>query len=341
MSVVRRSLKTIYLRLSTRFPQFGRFWRWLRSRSKRASLSNPHRKTSRLEHQLNVQALYLHTSLLYEMGGERGVSESPQHPAVRLNLTTIPYRLSQIHLTIETLLRQSVRADSVTLWLEKSNFSTHKLPLALRHQQARGLSIQWCEDLRSYKKLIPALSEDPNAIHVTCDDDVFYPRRWLEKMLMAMDHDEKRIPFHRGHFMRFKRQGQLLPYRLWDHETIRPGLTSQHLFPTGVGGVLYPPGCFGKDDEVLNESQFMKLAPRADDVWFRAMTLRAGYSPHMVDEPALYNVGEVWENIYLIPNTQRVSLTEDNYHADQNDRQIHAVFDAYDLYGLIGHSEGE
>ena len=42
-------------------------------------------------------------------------------------------------------------------------------------------------------------------------------------------------------------------------------------FLTGVGGVLYPPNCLYKD--ILNEELFMKLAPKADDVWFWAMAV--------------------------------------------------------------------
>ena len=36
--------------------------------------------------------------------------------------------------------------------------------------------------------------------------------------------------------------------------------------------MLYPPKIF--DIEVLNEEIFMKLAPRADDIWLKAMTLK-------------------------------------------------------------------
>jgi hypothetical protein len=45
-------------------------------------------------------------------------------------------------------------------------------------------------------------------------------------------------------------------------------------FPTGVGGILYPPKCFHKD--IADKELFLKLAPNADDIWFWAMACLIG-----------------------------------------------------------------
>jgi hypothetical protein len=66
-----------------------------------------------------------------------------------------------------------------------------------------------------------------------------------------------------------------VPYNDWDWCIEPKEYFSHHqlesIFPTGVGGILYPPGCFYKD--ILNKDLFTKLAPFADDIWFWAMAI--------------------------------------------------------------------
>ncbi len=49
----------------------------------------------------------------------------------------------------------------------------------------KGLTIDWCEDIKSYKKLIPTLKKYPDAIIVTADDDLIYDNKWLEQLYNA------------------------------------------------------------------------------------------------------------------------------------------------------------
>ncbi len=52
-------------------------------------------------------------------------------------------------------------------------------PPAVIRLRAYGLEIRFCENLRSYKKIVPALQEYPDAILVTADDDWLYTQDWL------------------------------------------------------------------------------------------------------------------------------------------------------------------
>lgn len=282
-----------------------------------------------------VSHLYLHTSQLFELGKEMGTHEGERTPMITVSLTTIPERIATVHLVIESLLRQSIKPDRIVLWLEKENFPDSAIPHALRRQEERGLTIKRCENLRSYKKLIPALEAFPADIIVTGDDDVFYPRTWLERLVQAWEADHGAIPCHRAHRIRLDGKGNIRPYLEWDLEVIAPNERSHLLFPTGVGGVLHFPGCFGSDGEVLKHDQFTQLAPTADDVWFKAMALRAGVPTRLVKEQATLHRGRVWDDIFGIPGTQTSSLWETNKHKAGNDRQIRAVFTEYDLYPLL------
>lgn len=52
-------------------------------------------------------------------------------------------------------------------------------PPSVIRLRAYGLEIRFCENLRSYKKIIPALQEYPDAILITADDDWLYTQDWL------------------------------------------------------------------------------------------------------------------------------------------------------------------
>ena len=62
--------------------------------------------------------------------------------------------------TIKTLLKQTVKPDKVVLWLAEEQFpqKENELPSELLELQNFGLTIKWCTDIRSYKKLIPAFN---------------------------------------------------------------------------------------------------------------------------------------------------------------------------------------
>lgn len=188
--------------------------------------------------------------------------------------------------------------------------------------ERRGLEVRWCEDLGSYRKLVPTLRELPTALVVTADDDLMYPRDWLRMLYEAYQREPHYIHCHLAHLMRYDLKGVPLPYMEWVRGA--PGVVepSMELFPTGCGGALYAPGHL--DSEVLNESAFLSLCPRADDVWFRAMSLKKGVAckkvaPHSITIPAI-----------RIPNNR--TLFRGNVAEGGNDRQIAAVNDRYGVF---------
>jgi hypothetical protein len=79
----------------------------------------------------------------------------------------------------------------------------------------------------------------------------------------------------------------------------------------GYGGVLYPPGSL--HDDATNRDLFEKLAPAADDLWFKAMAIRAGTS---VCRSAENRPGPL-----PIAFSQAVSLKHTNITDDRNRTQ--------------------
>lgn len=136
---------------------------------------------------------------------------------------------------IFSLLNQTIVPDRIILWLAHGT----PIPTILKTFSEAGLEIRFCDDLKSYNKLIPALSEFPNDVLITVDDDVFYPQNWLEQLKNSHQADPSKIHVHRAHEIGVDGEGNLLPYKDWMF-CIQSTDNEEKIFPTGVGGILYP-----------------------------------------------------------------------------------------------------
>lgn len=205
--------------------------------------------------------------------------DAPGHPLdgqLIVSLTSYPARFPSLHLTIKSLLDQTVRPDRILLWIAHEHIAS--VPDDVARLQDETFSIQACDDLRSFKKIIPALAAYPEAFIVTCDDDTYYPDTWLAQLVTAFDPAQPTIVCHRAHQLTYTWAGDLAPYREWRRSvwggwTHRPRID---LLPTGNGGVLYPPGSLPPQTTDLD--LIRKLSPTSDDVWLYFMWRRNGWA---------------------------------------------------------------
>lgn len=232
-----------------------------------------------------------------------------------VSLTSYPPRYGTLVPTLKSLLMQSVKPDHIELWVADTDFAS--LPADALALQRVGLTIRTCADIRSFKKIIPALAAHPEAIIVTADDDAYYWRTWLETLVAAYRGDANEVLCHRAHEIVFDGD-RPASYRTWRFETARTD-ASRTVFPTGLGGILYPPGIFASD--VSRQGLFETYCPTADDVWlFWMAALRGAH---------FRKVGPV-RRFVLWPSGQAVSLYSHNAGEDDaNDRQIAAMIEAY------------
>ena len=103
---------------------------------------------------------------------------------------------------------------------------------------------------------------------------------------------------------------------------------SPMIIPEGFGGILYPPHCF--TPEVFNESVFLQLAPTADDLWFKAMSLLAGTPVVKV-----HSYFDFLDEFIEDQDVQDVGLRNENLKQDRNNAQFKALFDHYNLYQYL------
>ena len=197
-----------------------------------------------------------------------------------ISLTSYPGRYETLHMTIKSLLDQTVKADRVILWVAHEHAA--ELPDNVLALQDDRFTVGTWDDIRSFKKIIPTLKTYPDAITVICDDDTYYPETWLEQLVEAYNPEEPSIVCHRAHRLTYTDDGNLAPYRRWrrairSRYSLRPRMD---LLPTGNGGVLYPPGSLPPqttDLELIRE-----LSATSDDVWLFFMRQQAGWKVRRV-----------------------------------------------------------
>lgn len=228
-----------------------------------------------------------------------------------VTLTSYPPRFPTLAATLRSLLDQTVEADRTVLWLAEKDLP--QLPEDVVSLKSFGLEIRSCADLRSYKKLIPALRAFPGAWFVTADDDVYYPPDWLEGLVREGAAHDRTVVATRAHLARLEGAGCLVPYADWEMDTrhLRAPFPDTRLFPTGVGGVLYPPDAFA--ESVTDEDAFMKLCPHGDDIWFFWMARLAGTDQARTPEGF---------SLLTWPQSQEVGLFHENQFNRRNDVQI-------------------
>jgi len=238
------------------------------------------------------------------------------------SLTSYGGRVSTVDQTILSLLNQTVKADKVILWLAEDDFNFEQLPNSLLTLQQYGLEIKFCQDIRSYKKLLPTLKMYPDEIIITFDDDIIYPSDQIERLMAHHNKYPNAIICHRAHQINHAENGGILPYTEWryDVDIVEP---RKDLIAIGIGGVLYPPHCLYQ--EVFNQEKFMMLSPYADDLWFKAMATKNNTLVKVVDSPISY------QDYLIIFNSQNTSLWQENKY--NNDQQLTNILNHYPEIG--------
>jgi hypothetical protein len=263
-----------------------------------------------------VNATAGHVNLSWRRYRRQAISHNlPGRLAV--TLTSYPPRYPTLALTLRSLLGQSIRPDRVYLWIAEADFAA--LPEDVTGLQAAGLTIRVCDDLRSYKKIIPALESCSDDFLVTADDDIYYPRHWLRQIVGAYRADRKEVICVRAHRIRTDALGLPLPYLQWEGE-VEAAEDASLLFPTSGSGALYTPGIFHAD--VTRTEIFRNACPTADDVWLYWMAALSG--------ARFRKVGPRWR-FMTWANSQRVALGDINSTA--NDAQIANMIAHYGFPG--------
>ncbi|NGM17157.1 glycosyltransferase family 2 protein [Eggerthellaceae bacterium zg-893] len=255
-----------------------------------------------------------------------GVNEPKRTQEIVVSLTSYPARIGSVHEAIESIMRQTVKADRIVLWLAEEQFprGEDELPERLLALKKRGLEIRWVgKDYKSFKKIIPALQEFPDAAIVTIDDDLLYRNDVIQKLCDSYKKHPHAISALRTHRIGLTQDRKIKPYNDWEKEVLdcRDEERMDLLATTGAGA-LFPPDIL--PPETCDWSVIEKTCSRADDLWVKAMATRN-------DVPIV--LANDRHGLNFVQGTQVDTLWKTNIV--ENDMQLAAILEVYGVEDFI------
>lgn len=243
---------------------------------------------------------------------------------VILSGTTFPARVKHFESCLKSVLLQTVRPEKIVIYLSRDEFPCG-LPKNLEPYEKYNVEFIFVDgNARSYKKLIYSIEAFPHHAIITIDDDVYYPSKWLSELITVHNAYPEDVVFYRGHLIEMEKGNKAVNYEKIVYSNTDGIRVNIRFLPTGVCGILYPPGSLFSDYNSLEKIN--RLAPTADDIWFKAMAMLKNRQFRRVNS---YNV--------LYPpvlGSQKFSLKKINVSSgtSRNDEQLKNTFDEYDLW---------
>lgn len=239
---------------------------------------------------------------------------------VVVSLTSYPKRFFILTESLKSLLLQSVHPEKIIVYLG-SDSKESDITAEMRSLEKYGIDfiIDCQNNYKAHKKYYYAMNNFSNKVIVTADDDLIYPKDWLESLLNSYEHFPNAISARRVHEILFDEKGCIRPYNTWNHQCRKYTKPSFNLLATGGAGALYPPGIL--DPEVLNSSVFSTLCLDADDIWMKCMEI---YS----------HVPVVWvKNWSVEPLSiyEGEGLMDENVFESKNDIYLKNVMEYYSI----------
>ncbi len=241
---------------------------------------------------------------------------------VIVSLTSIPSRIKTLHIVIRSLLRQDHTPKKIVLWLNDD--LRNKLPHNLVSLQSALFEICFSNLTSSHRKLIHSLEKYPNDIILTCDDDMIYRKNWLRMLYDEHLKNPDDIIGNCTVTIKHDAKGNPLPFKLWrypDENEFNP----RAIVAIGAWGILYPPNTMS--EQVMDYDLFTRLAPTADDLWFKAMALVNGTLTSQAETTPK-------EPIPII-GSQKVALKKDNITQEKNTAIWEDLNDHFNLNRII------
>ncbi|WP_319034830.1 hypothetical protein [Microbacterium sp. LRZ72] len=193
----------------------------------------------------------------------------------------------------------------------------------------RGLEVR--EGKRAYRahnKYINWVGSADLGYLVTADDDIFYPRSWLEELWAAFVEGGRMQAV--GHWVRCPSLIGLdfAPFSTWKDVTDQSACIGRFTF--GVSGVIFPSAL--RQELARSGTAFLERAPLADDIWISWCALRSGVEVRQCRRRSATQL--------VVPLTQGHQLAQENVLREQNDRQLATTYNEADRKALRGISDG-
>lgn len=240
---------------------------------------------------------------------------SGREDGIIVSLTSFPARMTQLPLTLDSIMRQRALPDKIVLALTREEFpgGLESVPEPVRRMTDWGVEIVFLPyNLKCHNKYLYARRRYPDAVVITVDDDSLYARDTVSRLLSLHEKWPGAVCANRA--ARIDMGENFGHYKSWER-LHGPAGPSDLIVALGFAGALYPPHCM--DDGFFDESLIRELSPTADDLWLKANEIRAGIP---------VACGEYFCKPVTIKTSQRVSLRSVNKGAqNRNDAQWSAL----------------
>jgi len=263
----------------------------------------------------------IYYSIYYRLKQAKRLTKNKNNIPVLVSLTSIPSRLPTLDIVIKSLLNQSVLPEKIILWLHTD--LKNKLPRKLNILQSDLFEIKYSKLTCSHRKLIHTLEENPTNIIVTCDDDLIYNINWLKNIYNEHIQYPNSIIANKATQIKMDEDNNYKPFIHWRKK--EESNLKNYLLPIGAWGILYPPNAMSKT--IFDENLFLKLAPKADDLWFKSMSLLN----NTISREAVHKTREP----IPIIGSQKESLKKENVKLNKNEIQWNALSNHFNLKAIL------
>jgi hypothetical protein len=195
-------------------------------------------------------------------------------------LTSYPPRFQILTQVVQNLLSQSETVNIYITIFEKDmelfNVVCKKI---IMYPNVKIEIVKY--DIRSYKKI----AHLGNILHeykyfLICDDDVYYPRNFVKKLLVAMKKNKVSVTCGLAHH--FVREGKHLNWTKYIN-----GKFSGNTIMNGVAGILLSLDA-AKQLNKLSNNDYKRICPNNDDLWISLYLLK-GFNKFCINRGQYFN----------------------------------------------------
>ena len=188
-----------------------------------------------------------------------------------ISLATYPKRLEKLKKVIPTLIQQTLKVDEIIVNIPDNLSDVDYYQYELLQKQFSQILIKkrdarW----RSANKYIWTYNDNPNAVIMTCDDDILYENTRFEELYNEWQINQDCIICHEINPM------LIVDGKIKIFNSIDIKLKQREFGKYLTGCCLFPPHCMDGTD-LFNFDQFFKMTNAChDEIWFWILTTLKG-----------------------------------------------------------------
>ncbi len=231
-----------------------------------------------------------------------------------VSITSYPKRIRTIHITVKSILRQTIAPKKIIIWLFKEEFpgGIESLPKKLKVLFKFNVEVRFVEiNLKSHLKYFYAFQDFPDDRIITMDDDIIYYPDTIERLILMHNKYPDTICANSTKVIGINDE-KFEPYIKWRIIKSKKIVSSTNFIALGVGGVLYPPSMLDTK-RLFNVDVIKTNCLSADDLWLKACSF--------IKETKITTGGCFTPNPVTIPNSQKIGLRTTNVEKNLNDEQ--------------------